>query len=59
MLRLEPGPGEQMLLILLGGAAEEHQIMQVSTQTAHAQLLCRGSVCVGTLLQSPFCFLNN
>lgn len=38
----EPRPGDQMLLILLGDAAEAHQIMQFSAQIAHAQLLCRG-----------------
>lgn len=59
VLRFQPGPGEQMLLILLGDAGEEHQIMQVPTQIAHAQLLCRGSMRVGTLLQFPLCFLNN
>lgn len=50
---------EQMLFILLGCTEEEHQIVQLSAQIAHAQLLCRGSVCVGTLLQFPLCFLNN
>lgn len=52
-------PGEQLLFILLGCAGEEHQIVLFSAQIAYAQLLCRGSVCVGTLLQFTLCFLNN
>lgn len=58
-LVFKPHPKEQLLFILLSCAGEEHQIVLFSAQIAYAQLLCRGSVCVGTSLQFTLCFLNN
>lgn len=52
-------PKEQLLFILLGCAGEWHQIVLLSAQIAYAQLLCRGSVSIGTSLYFSLCFCNN